>query len=69
MGNFLMECYSKEDSTLIFGGQCSTKLVCNALHPNEKILNATVVTTYVSYVHILADNSKRSAKISMKLFC
>lgn len=64
-----MESYSKEDSILILGLKCSTKSECNVLFPNEKILNATILKTYVLYVHISADNLKRSTKLSMKTFC
>lgn len=64
-----MESYSKENSTLILGLKCSTKPECNALLPNEKILNSTILKTYVLYVHISADNLKQSTKLSMKTFC
>lgn len=64
-----MASYSKEDSILILWLKCSTKPECNALLPNEKILNATILKTYVLYVYISADNLKRSTKLSMKTFC
>ena len=41
-----MESYSKQDSILIWGVQCSTTPVCSVLLSNEMIVNATPLKTY-----------------------